>query len=631
MKQQRKIITVFTRSVIATALLTALGQANAVTYNLCTGTTTKTMPDGTVVTLWGYGDDSVAGCPVSVPGPQLTIPVGDPSLTINLRNTLSEAASVIVPGLTSPTAPAPVFFTDAQGRQRARSLVAEAAANGGIQSYTYNARPGTFLYQSGSHPAVTVQMGLYGAVTGDTLLGEVYPGVLYDNEVVLVYSEIDPALHTAVAAGTYGTVAYPSTLNFAPKYYLVNGAPYATGAADLTAGAVGQRTLLRLLNAGIESHFPTLVGSSVALVAEYGNPYPYARNQFSTMLAAGMTQDAILEPKAEGRLALFDRHLRITNNTMPGAGGLISFLAIGAGTGGGPTNTAPVAVNDASTTAEDTAVIIDVAINDTDVDANLNPLSAAVQAQPLHGVVVKNADGTVTYTPTSNYNGVDSFTYNIRDALNLASNTATVAVTVTPVNDAPVAASEAYTMTGGSTLNVAAPGVLSNDTDIDGPALSAVLQTTAANGALTLNADGSFSFTPSVGFAGTSSFTYAANDSFLTSNVATVTITVKAPVNVAPVAKDDAGSVRRNSRTTNPKNTVIVNVIGNDTDADGTIAPATVAVQTAPKKGTVVVNANGTVTYTPSDGKSGADTFSYRVRDNAGALSNTATVRINIL
>jgi VCBS repeat-containing protein len=443
--------------------------------------------------------------------------------------------------------------------------------------------------------------------------------------VVLMYSEIDPALHTAVATGNYGIAPYTSTINYAPKYFLINGEAYTTASADIPAGAAGQRTLLRLLNAGLESHFPTLVGSSLSLIAEYGNPYPYARDQFSTLLAAGMTQDAILAPSVNGRLPLFDRHLRLTNATAS-PGGLMSFLAIGAGGPPPPPPVVPTAVNDVASTAEDTAVAIDVAANDTAVN-----VATVTTTAPLNGTTVVDATtGVVTYTPNLNYSGADTFGYSIAATDGLSTVSATVNLTITAVNDAPVANTNAYTMTAGTTLNVAATGVLANDTDVDSAGLTAVLGTTTAGGALTLNADGSFSYTPNAATT-TDSFTYVANDGVADSAPASVTITVNPAVNVAPVAVADFATVTRNVRTTNPKNFVTINLIANDTDANNNIDPASIQIRTNPRKGTVVVNGDGTVTYTPANGKTGADAFSYRVRDLGGLLSNTVTVRINIL
>ncbi|MBI4307014.1 MAG: tandem-95 repeat protein [Chloroflexi bacterium] len=144
---------------------------------------------------------------------------------------------------------------------------------------------------------------------------------------------------------------------------------------------------------------------------------------------------------------------------------------------------------------------------------------------PANGVLTLNPDGSFTYTPNANFNGADSFAYRASDGSAL-SNIATVSIAVNPINDAPVANNDAYSTTQDTTLNVAAPGVLANDSDVEGSALAAVLVANPTNGSLTLNPDGAFTYTPNAGFAGTDSFSYKANDGLADSNLATVSITV---------------------------------------------------------------------------------------------------------
>ena len=126
-------------------------------------------------------------------------------------------------------------------------------------------------------------------------------------------------------------------------------------------------------------------------------------------------------------------------------------------------------------------------------------------------------------------------------------------------------------------LNVSAPGVLSNDTDDDSDPLTAVLDIGPANGSLTLNANGSFDYTPDQDFSGADTFTYHANDGSDNSNVATVTITVNA-VNDAPVANDDATATSENFA-------VNIDVLLNDSDVDGTLDVSSVTVTLGPTNG----------------------------------------------
>src|SRR5207244_1820063 len=149
------------------------------------------------------------------------------------------------------------------------------------------------------------------------------------------------------------------------------------------------------------------------------------------------------------------------------------------------------------------------------------------------------ANGTLTYTPAANANGSGTVTVQVHDNGGTAnggvdtSAAQTFTITVTPVNDAPVAVNDAYTVNEDTLLTVAAPGVLGNDTDVDIDPLTAVVVTAPTHGTLTLAANGGFSYTPVLNYNGADSFTYKANDGTLNSNVATVTITVTA-VNDAP-------------------------------------------------------------------------------------------------
>ncbi len=584
-------------------------------------TTTLTMPDGNVVTMWGFAptDASGMGGTVSVPGPALNVPAGDTVLNVTVFNALPEAVSLIIPG--QITALTPSKFIDAQGRARVRSFTQETAS-GAAQVYSWsNLQPGTYLYQSGTHPAVQVQMGLYGSVVHDAAVGAAYPGIAYNTAVTLLYSEIDPALHAAVADGTYGTETYPSTINYAPKYFLINGKPFAASDVPFAAGATGQTTLLRFLNAGLKTHAPSLLGLDMRLVAEDGKPYANRRNQYSVLLAAGKTTDALLMPATAGVYILQDRRVN-SNNSTP-SGGMLARLQVVAGTPG----VTPVATDDSGFTVNEDATLNIAAPG---VLANDSTGTTAMLATgALHGAVTLNANGAFTYKPALNYNGMDSFTY-LATSGTLNSAPATVSISVSAVNDAPVAANDAYKVTQGNTLTVPVKGVLTNDTDVDNNVLSAgiVSGPAAGRGTVVLNSNGSFTYTPpSATFTGTATFTYRANDGTVNSNNATVTITVAA--NQAPVAVADTASMLRN--TSAAPTSLVISVLANDTDSDGTLNPASVVIATGPNKGgAVTVHANGTITYVPKLNFTGTESFAYQVRDNLNKLSNTATVRVNV-
>lgn len=606
--------------VVATSMVMVGATASAAEYWLCAGTTAKTMPDtGEVISMWGYANDDDGdlsnGCgnPIEAPGPALRVLPGDTSLTLHLRNDLGVATSLVIPG--QKTTMTPVMFTDGEGRQRVRSFTHETAA-GATGTYSWSGlKPGTFLYQSGTHPAVQVQMGLYGSMIRDAAVDTAYTGLTYDKEVVMLYSEIDPALHAAVTGGAYGTPAYPSTVLYHPRYFLINGEPYSVGQPPIDSLLVGESVLVRLLNAGLRSQVPTFP-SHVRMVAEDGNPYPYAREQYSVLLAAGQTRDAMLTPVSAGSYAIYDSRFALANGNNA-QGGMMAFLAV-AGVGGAPT-----ALNDSYAVIEDGSLTIPapgVLGNDT----GTSPLTALLAGAVTSGNLALNADGSFTYTPQADYAGGASFDYVANDGA-LDSNVATVNIEVTPVNDAPVAVADAYSVDQDLTLNIPAPGVLANDSDVDGDSLQALQQASVTQGSLSLAADGSFVYTPNADYSGPDSFTYVASDgSGGSSAVTTVNITVNAAANVAPVAEDDyATTVRRR--------TVTINLAANDTDVDGSVDPATVTIITQPRRGVVVNLGNGRVTYQSNLNRAGSDAFSYQIADNDGAVSNTATVRVDIL
>ena len=173
-----------------------------------------------------------------------------------------------------------------------------------------------------------------------------------------------------------------------------------------------------------------------------------------------------------------------------------------------------MAEDDTATTPEDAPIIIDVLSNDTDVD--LDNLSISSVTHGANGTVT--TDGTsVTYAPVLNFYGTDTFTYEVSDG-NGGSDTATVTVTVSAVNDAPVAVDDRYDFKkkerkkGDFILEISAPGVLANDSDADGDSLTAILVTEPSKGHVTLESNGSFKYWLNDKFEGTVSFTYEVRD-----------------------------------------------------------------------------------------------------------------------
>jgi VCBS repeat-containing protein len=283
-----------------------------------------------------------------------------------------------------------------------------------------------------------------------------------------------------------------------------------------------------------------------------------------------------------------------------------------------PVNDKPTATNDAFSTSEDTTLTVDatggILTNDTDVDGDV--LTPTVTSQPLHGTLVMNADGSFSYTPEANYNGLDGFSYLVSDGTT-TSDVASATIMISPVNDSPVPVNDQYTTAEDTPLTIDAPGVLTNDTDVDGDALSSILVNPPQFGTVTLGPDGGLIYTPNANFNGVDGFSYLANDGSADSDAAAVTITVT-PVNDAPAGTADA-------YTTDEDTPLVVKavqgVLANDSDVDGD--PMTATLVTGPTNGTLTLNADGSFNYAPNANFNGTDSFVYSAGD--GTLSSEAT------
>ncbi|HPD17106.1 MAG TPA: Ig-like domain-containing protein [Planctomycetota bacterium] len=199
-----------------------------------------------------------------------------------------------------------------------------------------------------------------------------------------------------------------------------------------------------------------------------------------------------------------------------------------------PSNTPPVAGDDSYAIAEDQPLDVPApGVLSNDTDANGDPLTAAPLSLPSHGTLLLSASGAFLYVPDANFSGADSFTYTVSDGKG-GSDTATVTITISPVNDPPVAVDDAYQVAQGGDLVVKLPGLRANDWDAEGNPLRAVLVSPPSHGTLAVY-DGtgdypalSFRYTPDPAFVGQDTFTYKVNDGQADSAPATVTISVLA-------------------------------------------------------------------------------------------------------
>lgn len=296
-------------------------------------------------------------------------------------------------------------------------------------------------------------------------------------------------------------------------------------------------------------------------------------------------------------------------------------------------NDAPVANSDSYSIDENSVLNVSapgVLANDTDVDLPDDQLSAiAGTLQSSFGAnVVLNQNGSFTYDPrsvlaiqrmASGQSVIDTFVYTIRDFAGATSIPATVSVTVTGVDDPPVAVDDSFTVGVGQS---SALTVLANDTDVDSLINPASVQITRLPifGTAVVLPTGIVQYTAGAGFIGTDTFGYTVRD--MAGNVSNEALVVVG-INNPPVANADSTVTFKNEA-------VVIPVLGNDSDSEGSLDPGSVQVVTPPSSGSTEVLPDGRIRFTPATGFAGVVTFTYTVADNLGLASNEATVTVRV-
>ncbi|HIF9218418.1 TPA: Ig-like domain-containing protein, partial [Photobacterium damselae] len=272
-----------------------------------------------------------------------------------------------------------------------------------------------------------------------------------------------------------------------------------------------------------------------------------------------------------------------------------------------PVNDAPVGEDVSAETQEETAVTGQLTATDADGDN----LTFKPGSNPENGSVTINADGSWEYVPNTDFNGEDSFTVVVDDG-NGGTDTITVTVNVTPINDAPVGED----VTAETQEETAVTGQLTA-TDADGDNLTFKPGADPTNGSVTVNPDGSWEYVPNTDFNGEDSFTVVVDDGNGGTDTITVTVNVT-PVNDAPVGEDVSAETQEETAVTGQLTA---------TDADGdnlTFKPGT-----NPENGSVTINADGSWEYVPNTDFNGEDSFTVVVDDGNGG-SDTITVTVNV-
>ncbi len=294
------------------------------------------------------------------------------------------------------------------------------------------------------------------------------------------------------------------------------------------------------------------------------------------------------------------------------------------------TFTAPIANNDTVGPIEAGSTIsFTVTNNDTDADGDLNPESVSIVSSANDGNATVNANGSITYVNTGTTAITDTLSYTVADSEGLVSNEATVSITVTEPEPEPVAPI-ANNDTAGPVETGASITFSVTDNDVSNSGnlnlASIVIVSALGDGIATVNASGTITYQSTGTATTTDTLSYTIADTQGTiSNVATVAITVTAAPtnNEAPVTQSDAVIVQSGEAVT-------IDVLANDSDADGSIDKTSLVITNEPNSGTVEINLlNGKITYTPDDFLISNDSFSYKVKDDQGAISNEANVEIN--
>jgi FtsP/CotA-like multicopper oxidase with cupredoxin domain len=315
-RKTKALVVLASMAVLYTVATVPAASAAPVTINLCAVAGTATLTGSFSVPIWGFGTPTTPGdcttATASLPGPVLSVNEGD-TVTINVTNAL--------PGTRTLTFEAPGVSFDPGPTDAVTGATV-------IRSFTASA-PGTYLYQSGGDAGRQEAMGLYGELIVRSLTaGQAYGAATtaYDVEANLLLSQVDPSFNAA-----------PDTFdmrNYLATYWLINGKAYPDTAPGITA-AVGQRVLLRYVNAGYDNTSMALLGMHEHVLARDAN---LLNNPFfadAETIPAGGTEDAIATmpataPPSSNGFPLFNRNLHVTNGTggadQTSGGGMMTFI-----------------------------------------------------------------------------------------------------------------------------------------------------------------------------------------------------------------------------------------------------------------------------------------------------------------
>lgn len=293
-----------------------------------------TLPDGERAYIWGFSDRNEKGS-ATLPGPAITVNEGD-QVRITLHN-----IGPAEPGAARPNHTIHLHGLDVDQANDGVGHTSREVPLGESQTYEFTAnRAGTHWYHCHVDPTEHIQMGMYGPIIVQATGGskEAWTGgPAFDRQVTLVLSEIDPVWHTSV----HGRKPYDRTL-FHPRYWLINGKAAPDAMYDLASaihGEVGERILVRLINAGYQWHAMHMHGFHFEVIASDGRPMPYAWEKDTLSIAPAERYDLLVTLDQKGVYPFHDHsEVRVTNNGAlhGGTGGMHTMVYAGVPVPKGP-------------------------------------------------------------------------------------------------------------------------------------------------------------------------------------------------------------------------------------------------------------------------------------------------------
>ncbi|EIJ42116.1 hypothetical protein BegalDRAFT_1216 [Beggiatoa alba B18LD] len=291
-----------------------------------------------------------------------------------------------------------------------------------------------------------------------------------------------------------------------------------------------------------------------------------------------------------------------------------------------PLNLPPIAVNDAFITPENTALSINPAtLLQNDRDPEQAVLNITALGGATHGTVTQTADGTIIFTPVTDFVGIAQFSYNVSDGVN--NTTATVQIQVQPLPDTqPQAVSDSFITNHNQPLNISSAQLLANDIPAQATDILQIQNViNPQQGTVTLNSDGTVTFTPTQDFVGTASFDYVLSNQ--QGQLSSTTVTINVLPNQPPIAQDDADPTTNSVGFNQSLLLTAATLLANDSDPDNDPLTITQVDSRSQAQGTVTLTTDGNVLYTPAPDFSGTDQFTYTISDGHGGTAS-ATVSV---